>query len=330
MLRVEAPSRLHLGQLDLNGSLGRMYGGIGVALESPKIVILAEELDELVVSGYDSRRVRAVASDFLVRAGVRGGARLQVEEAIPAHVGFGSSVQLKLAVGTALARLHNINCTIEDIASITLRGFRTDACLGLFQYGGLVVASGIPKEFDRPDADFSMPPIIFHHPFPKDWRFIVVTPETATEFRAKREHISLEVLPPIPPEDVGLICRLLVMQLLPALLEENIESFGQALTEIQWTIGKQFASIQGGLYSHPSAEGIVRQLLNSGATGTGQSSWGPTVYGVVEGEQAAWNSEAILHKYLEESGVRAQVRCLAASNHGFSVENRKAKAERRG
>lgn len=110
------------------------------------------------------------------------------------------------------------------------------------------------------------------------------------------------------------------MQLLPALLEENIESFGQALTEIQWTIGKQFASIQGGLYSHPSAEGVLRQLLNSGATGTGQSSWGPTVYGIVEGKQAAWKSEAMLHKYLEESGVRAQVRCLKACNHGACLE----------
>jgi beta-ribofuranosylaminobenzene 5'-phosphate synthase len=275
MLRVEAHSRLHLGQLDLNGSLGRMYGGIGVALESPKIVILAEDDDELNVFGHDSRRVRDIAGDFLAKAGIRGGAKLQVKETIPVHVGLGSSVQLRLAVGTILASLHNVDCEIEDIARIILRGFRTDACLGLFEYGGLVVASGIPKEFDRPGADFVTPPVIFQHSFPDNWYFIVVTPETATEFRAKRDHISLEVLPPIPPEDVGLICRLLTMQLLPALLEENIDSFGQALTEIQWTIGKQFASIQGGLYSHPSAEGILRQLLNSGATGTGQSSWGP-------------------------------------------------------
>lgn len=320
MLRVEAHSRLHLGQLDLNGSLGRMYGGIGVALESPKIVILAEEHDELNVFGYDSRRVRAIAGDFLAKAGIKGGAKLQVKETIPVHVGLGSSVQLRLAVGAILARLHSIDCDIEDIARIILRGFRTDACLGLFEYGGLVVASGIPKEFDRPGADFVAPPVIFQHSFPSNWYFIVVTPETATEFRAKRDHISLEVLPPIPPEDVGLICRLLTMQLLPALLEENIESFGQALTEIQWTIGKQFASIQGGLYSHPSAEGILRQLLSSGATGTGQSSWGPTVYGIVEGKHAAWNSEAMLHKYLEESGVRAQVRCLKACNHGVCLE----------
>lgn len=321
MLRVESPSRLHLGQLDLNGSLGRMYGGIGVALKGPKIVILAEEADELTVQGYDSRRVKAIARDFLIRIGIRGGARLQIDEAIPVHVGLGSSVQLRLAVGTALASLYSIDYTIEDIADIALRGYRTDACLGIFKYGGFVVASGIPRTFDRPDAEFCTPPIIFRHPFPEDWYFIVVTPETATEFRAKRKNISLEILPPIPPEDVGLICRLLVMQLLPALLEKNVESFGQALTEIQWTIGKQFASVQGGLYSHPSAEGIVRLLLNSGATGAGQSSWGPTVYGIVEGEKAAWNIEAHLHKYLEESGARAQVRCLRACNQGVCVES---------
>jgi beta-RFAP synthase len=330
MLRVEAPSRLHLGQLDLNGSLGRMYGGIAVALESPRIVILAEEHDELIVRGFDSKRVRAIAGDFLLKAGIGRGARLEVEEAIPVHVGLGSSVQLRLAVGTALARLYNMDFTIEDIARITLQGFRTDACLGLFKYGGLTVASGIPKEFDMPDAEFYIPPVIFQHPFPDDWHFIVVTPETATEFRARREHISLDVLPPIPPEDVGLICRLLAMQLLPALLEESIDSFGQALTEIQWTIGKQFVSVQGGLYSHPSAEGIIRQLLNSGATGAGQSSWGPTVYGIVEGEQAALNSDAVLHKYLEESGIRARVRCLRACNHGVLVQSRKGKTEEHG
>ena len=161
MLRVESPSRLHLGQLDLNGSLGRMYGGIGVALKGPKIVILAEEADELTVQGYDSRRVKAIARDFLIRIGISGGARLQIDEAIPVHVGLGSSVQLRLAVGTALASLYSIDYTIEDIADIALRGYRTDACLGIFKYGGFVVASGIPRTFDRPDAEFCTPPIIF-------------------------------------------------------------------------------------------------------------------------------------------------------------------------
>lgn len=32
---IEAPSRLHIGLIDLNGSLGRIDGGIGLALEAP-------------------------------------------------------------------------------------------------------------------------------------------------------------------------------------------------------------------------------------------------------------------------------------------------------
>ncbi|MFY9187159.1 MAG: hypothetical protein WAP01_06460 [Bacillota bacterium] len=153
MLRVEAYSRLHLGQLDLNGSLGRMYGGIGVALEDPKIVILAEEHYELNVFGNDARRVRDIAGDFLSKAGIKGGAKLRVKETIPVHVGFGSSVQLRMAVGIILARLHNVRCEMEDIARIVLRGFRADACLGLFEHGGFVVAGGIPRGFDRQEAE---------------------------------------------------------------------------------------------------------------------------------------------------------------------------------
>ena len=132
MLRVEAHSRLHLGQLDLNGSLGRVYGGIGVALEDPKIVILAEEHQELNVFGNDARRVRDIAGDFHAKAGMKGGDNLRVKGTIPVHVGFGSSVLLGMAVGIILARLHIVRCEIEDIARIVLRGIRNDACLGLF------------------------------------------------------------------------------------------------------------------------------------------------------------------------------------------------------
>ena len=33
--RVVAPARLHLGFLDLNGSLGRRFGSIGLAIDRP-------------------------------------------------------------------------------------------------------------------------------------------------------------------------------------------------------------------------------------------------------------------------------------------------------
>ena len=35
-VRVVAPARLHLGFLDLNGSLGRLFGSIGLAIDTPR------------------------------------------------------------------------------------------------------------------------------------------------------------------------------------------------------------------------------------------------------------------------------------------------------
>ncbi len=319
MLRVTAPCRLHLGQLDLNGSLGRMYGGIGVALDGPRIVLRAERRDELVVEGFDTARVTDLARTFVDKAQIRAGARIVVQESITAHIGLGSGTLLSLSVGSALSALYNLKLTTEDVARMMLPGDKCDVCVGIFKSGGLVVASGVPREFDWPGAEGYVPPTIFQRPFPQDWRFIVVTPETATQSGQTRHGISIDMTPAIAPEDVGLVCRLLVMQLLPAVIEGNIDEFGQALTEMQWTIGKQFAPFQGGLYSHPSAEGIVRLLLGNGATGAGQSSWGPTVYAVVEGDDAAEHLEATVREYLAEASVRARVRCLKVRNSGATV-----------
>ena len=55
---------------------------------------------------------------------------------------------------------------------------------------------------------------------------------------------------------------------------------------MQEITGRWFASVQGGTFaSGPSAE-LVRRLSEWGASGVGQSSWGPAVYGIVEGDDA--------------------------------------------
>jgi beta-ribofuranosylaminobenzene 5'-phosphate synthase len=318
MLKVETPCRLHLGQLDLNGSLGRLYGGLGVALTGPKTEIVAEINTELSVEGQEKERVFDFAKRFLTQMGVNGGARLLVKETIPSHVGLGSGTQLALAVGAALFRLYQRNYTVAELARISGRGRQSGVGIGVFDQGGFVVDGGIPREFDQPGYQVYVPPVLFRYDFPTDWCFLVITP-TSSGYSGQREQQAFQDLPPIPPEDVGSVCRLLVMQLLPALLEVNIDAFGQALTEIQWIIGKQFSAVQGGLYSHPAAEGIVRLLLNSGATGAGQSSWGPTLYGVVECKALGEEIKKELISYLHKKEVPADIRCLSPQNKGALV-----------
>jgi predicted sugar kinase len=77
------------------------------------------------------------------------------------------------------------------------------------------------------------------------------------------------------------------MTLLPALADGDLEQFGRALTEVQEITGHWFASAQGGTFAAGPSRALVRRLAEWGAKGVGQSSWGPTVYGIVEGADAA-------------------------------------------
>ena len=44
--------------------------------------------------------------------------------------------------------------------------------------------------------------------------------------------------------------------------------------------------MQGGTFAPGPSEELVRRMAEWGASGVGQSSWGPAVYGIVDGEEA--------------------------------------------
>src|SRR5204863_5325628 len=92
-------------------------------------------------------------------------------------------------------------------------------------------------------------------------------------------------LPPPPVHEVERVSHLVLMALLPALADADLASFGAALSEIQSMTGRWFAPAQGGTFTPGPTADLVRRMTEWGAAGVGQSSWGPTVYGVVEGEE---------------------------------------------
>ena len=104
-VRVEAPARLHMGMFDAAGDGPRRFGGLGVAVSRPAVVVEASASDGLSVEGADAERARAVAERCLAALGGLPGARVRVLEAIPAHAGLGSGTKLALAVTAALCAL---------------------------------------------------------------------------------------------------------------------------------------------------------------------------------------------------------------------------------
>jgi beta-ribofuranosylaminobenzene 5'-phosphate synthase len=287
MIEVRACARLHMGLLDLNGDHGRLYGSIGMAIDHPRLILRARKSNSLAVDGLEPDRVFDFADRFIRRFGLPSNAHLTLIESIPAHQGLGSGTQLAIAVGSALALLSGLPMSVKDIASSLGRGIRSGVGISSFDQGGFVVDAGKCARQNEDNGEKIPPALIARHPVPPDWRFIIIIPGSGEGLSGERERKALASLPKPPSSIVDKMCRILLMKMLPSLVEDDINSFGQALTDIQSIVGDSFASVQGGRFASQSIEKIIAFLLSEGAAGAGQSSWGPALYGLVKGDAEA-------------------------------------------
>jgi beta-ribofuranosylaminobenzene 5'-phosphate synthase len=311
-LIIKTPARLHLGLLDLNGDLGRLYGSLGVAIDRPNVVLWAARepmgtSEELLVDGPDAERVSAYARRFLACCPLSGQVHLRLETSLPAHVGLGSGTQLALAVGTALARLGDLPLPPRQVSQMVGRGAHSGIGIAAFESGGFVVDGGHTLR-----AATEPPPVLFQHPFPEAWRFVVAVPAANPGINGEVEQRVFRDMPPAPAGLADRICRLLVMQLLPALIEQDVTPFGRALTAIQQLVGDSFAEVQGGRFANTVSSDLIAHLLAHDAAGAGQSSWGPALYALAadaaEADRLAGLARALL---AERSGGEVFVACGA-------------------
>jgi len=309
---VKTPARLHLGLIDLNGDLGRLFGGLGVGIDRPRVILEAQRSERLSVTGEKTELVKAMARRFLETYNIKANASINVKQAIPEHAGLGSGTQLALAVATALSKLFNVDASIQELAKAMGRGQRTSVGTTIFEQGGFVVDGG------KSTSKNSFPTTILRQPFPQDWVFVVAIPDVNKGLAKSEETVAFRALSPMTAENAGRICRLTMMKLLPSLIERDIKSFGEALTQIQTVIGEYFATVQGGTYSSLTATEGIALMQKLGAYGAGQSSWGPAFYGLTQKEKAKeiqFKVKAFLRK-----NVGGQVFIAKANNRGAYIK----------
>jgi beta-RFAP synthase len=278
---VEAPARLHLGLLDLTGDLGRRFGGIGAGLERPSVRLEARLADELTAEGPEGERVLAFARRYLDHFGRAVGARLVVREPIPAHSGLGSGTQLALATARALAALHGDPSDARSLARATGRARRSAIGTWVFEEGGFILEGGRRTEGDEPGL------LLLRRAMPAAWRCVLAIPPVPRGLSGEAEERAFRELKPPPPEHAARIARLVLSVILPALAEEDLAAFGRGITEVQSLIGEAFLPVQGGRYAHARVAALVEALLQDGAAGAGQSSWGPAAFGLFPNEAVA-------------------------------------------
>ncbi len=272
---VTAPARLHFGMLDPAGIGARRFGGFGVGVESPRVVVGVRPRsgDTVLVSGPQADRARVFAQRALSMFGLSGGVEVTVHEAIPAHTGLGSGTKLGLAIARGLAGMAGLGAEPQQLAEASGRGARSSVGCWTFAAPGLVVEAGVA------DKAF-ISPLVARHPMPERWRCVLAVPVGVEGLSGDVEERFFRRLGEQAASE-PCVSRLLLTALLPGLLTGDIDEFGAALTQIQREVGSRFAAQQGGVF-HPRAAPLVDALLALGVGAVGQSSWGPAVYGVVD------------------------------------------------
>jgi beta-ribofuranosylaminobenzene 5'-phosphate synthase len=294
---VEAPARLHFGVLDLAGRLGRHFGGLGAAIPCPSLLLEASPSLELTASGPDSSRALDFARMFLSSHGLPERGRLIIHRSIPSHAGLGSGTQLGLAVARALAELNGITANTLELAAAVARGKRSAIGTWAFALGGFIVEGG------RRVGSTDIAPLLARYEVPAAWRCVVAVPQGPRGLSGEAEIAAFDRLSPPSDRDVERVSHLVLMQLLPALVEADLPSFGDALSEVQRITGAWFAGQQGGIFAPGPTQQLVTDMAEGGAVGVGQSSWGPAAYGLVPGDDAASALAQRLRKRLAGLGV---------------------------
>lgn len=295
-----------------------MFGSIGVGLESPCMDLEALESPVLEAEGDDPERTQSFAEKFYQATGIpkEVRSRLLLRSGLPPHAGLGSGTQLALTVGKALSILHNVPFTTREIASMMGRGRRSGAGIALFDDGGLVIDGG-----KKTDGNDELPPLLFRRMIPENWFFVLAIPGSGMGMSGEREVEAFRDLPGPTPEVSGAICRETLMRLLPALEEEDLGAFGEAVTSIQRMVGDCFSPAQSGRFASPLSGRIIRSMKELGAAGVGQSSWGPAVYGIVEGIGVAKVLAAeIARLFKDHEDLEVTVSAAARKGAAWNVE----------
>lgn len=247
------------------------------------------------------RRVYSMVEHFYISLGSKiaakqQGVRIELIELIPSHAGLGSGTQLALALGTALCRLHNIAVTTQQIAQQLSRGARSGIGIATFDQGGFIVDGGLSDSS-------TTPPLLAHYNFPQNWRIVLIMDTNAHGVHGEQELQAFDTLATFPLIDSQAICHHVLMRLLPALVEQEITPFGQAITDIQSLIGDHFAPAQGGRYTSQRVASLLHHAQNLGHAGIAQSSWGPTGCIFVENDSTAKQLLADLSSYVKQQNI---------------------------
>ncbi|MCC7554167.1 MAG: hypothetical protein KO202_06755 [Methanobacteriaceae archaeon] len=324
---IKTPSRLHFGLIDLNGSYGRTDGGIGLTIKKPNFELFGEETEKDIIIDFDEsltderikeecvNKINSAAEKTIDHFNLDNGFYFKVENAYFPHAGFGSGTQIGLATSKMISEFSGKSTSSIELGKIVGRGGTSGIGIFSFDKGGFILDGGHSlKEkgtFLPSSASKTNPPqLIARYDFPEEWDILIAIPKVQSSVSGKKEINIFQDYCPIVKNEVEKLSHVILMNLIPFLLEKDIESFGKSIDLIQ-TIG--FKKVEVNL-QEDKVKNLMNKIRDFGGYGVGMSSFGPTIFSVYDK-----TNKNIIKETKEYLGDDGMVYTTKAQNFGHKI-----------
>jgi len=338
IVRVQAFSRLHFGLMEICPGQPHCYGGVGMMISSPSMLVqgLAGSIADpssvrIEGDGYWSERTSRVLEIWRRQ---HPDSRLPIESIRvvrppQAHIGLGSGTQWACSIAGLLqiasrTRDHGASVSsvagelfssAESLAAHAGRGLRSHIGCEGFRRGGLIVDWG--QRHPETLAGGHGRTEVFS--FPASWRMVTRCDRSYQGESGGSEATMFERCSSLPNPLRGAMVRMLREEMLPAFDASDWVVASDAIGRYGEWAGRIFEPLQGGVYRSPAIAESIADLRSRGIRGVGQSSWGPTVFALArDPEQAEWIADGWRNRSSGDAAVEIARVAPAAVYEGDS------------
>lgn len=328
---IQAPARIHMTLIDLNGALGRIDGGIGFGIKDPHYRIEFTTTNKLTkdqeINEPEYGFFKDIHAQFLEKFKIQPkDVSIRILETIPNHFGFGSKTQLFMTFATGLAKIYEIKPSLREICSLINRGGTSGIGYQVFNQGGFhfdlghSFGEGMEKSsFTPSSASHSAPALpFFRTEFPENWKIFLLIPALPEGASNLQEIDIFQSYTPIPQKDVEKITHHIVFQLIPGILNQNLQCVAKALHFINTHGFKKIEiSLQHSIISH-----LIHSLYKKFSHAIGLSSFGPSLYVIVPKEFQLSQFQNQVSQLLHSIPQAPKIEIIETfpNNHGYFIE----------